>query len=1181
MPIRTRTHDPSPYFQTDEALKTPQENAQPVSIGSATRPVDWRRTQRQERTPLARPKSASNLGTPKKKAAPVVDDSDTFLAVFLPRPSVNLTRSSYTDFRPSDGKAAEDFKRPSSSRSNVSDKHRSKSAAELYKDGLAPDFEPIELVSVELLFNPISEPEQSPPRKSTAAENSSTVDSASIAPSSEIGLTEDRPTTPNTLRNRRSLSSRLSIWSSSQGPNSPSKRSLFGGKSKNNLDVPPPLPRSPSSAFDSRFDTTDASTTGDELLPPKPAFLRQSSSRKSISASSRGGSDVGDDTLDQTTPRGSTSGKRPRIPKQATKGPESIRSQATSPVPSKHPHGAPAVTSSSFKPKMTTILSRFSSRQMGDHKCRRGYPIAVFAGAQSMDVGSITNQQVEGSYSLFFGSGHPQNLQELMSQSELKPSHLQNPKPLSTAATARRAELIATTRALQAIHDLYQGKACAHVCMDSAYVAKAWGSWIPKWEEEGWPGDEHVKRRKDSGYRGSGSVSEVEEPVKRSSKRLADEDLLRQLAAIRRLYARAERKGTGAAHLYLIDKNVNPAHKTARQMLDNAKVVVASSPTQSSFSGSRRDSMTASRASMSYDGSALAVPGRRRQRSMISSTGSKRHSKRGSVDLESEAGTIDRERERTRHGRHRSGSMLKPAPPLQEETPSEVGAPSAAADEGTVLLERKASVKSAASAVTAMDEEEARSPVVAPAAPAAAPAASTTVQDPAVVAADKEHVSEDEKPDGILAAAAASAGAFLAGVTGYTAATKNSSSPASEKEEADAVVPDEPAVVPDEPKVAGLAPALNVATVDPVAAEEGELTAVDKDAESSPKLSSKVPVVVPLSGKSTKRNSKPIRAATTKEKTAPLAAEAAPIDRSKSVSKVQASKDPSSPSKGGRLINYSKREKKEPSNGVIARDSVAPIAVPVTRANKDDEAGTVLTDSGAPLASVVEDQPLETVPTRSIITDATSSAAASKPAFAKAAKDGDVEVVSPIKKRSSMPAVRQSVDGAGAPSIRSTSSKNRRFRTLSFLGGRKVARGEDGAGLAPEEEEWAVEAERKANRRRSFLFNKGNKKADAAAAPPLPEHFREKIALESGTVSPVEEVARPQSRSKRATRAPVAGETSAFDEDDDDDRAVPTSNTRSSFLSRGPKKEKAPKPPKEPKEPFSFKKKMSHLMTME
>ncbi|MHC4048289.1 hypothetical protein, partial [Bradyrhizobium sp. 23AC] len=76
---------------------------------------------------------------------------------------------------------------------------------------------------------------------------------------------------------------------------------------------------------------------------------------------------------------------------------------------------------------------------------------------------------------------------------------------------------IATTRALQAIHDLYQGKACAHVCMDSPYVAKAWGSWIPNWEENGWPGDEHIRTKKDSVYQGSGdqSVSD-EQPRKRS-----------------------------------------------------------------------------------------------------------------------------------------------------------------------------------------------------------------------------------------------------------------------------------------------------------------------------------------------------------------------------------------------------------------------------------------------------------------------------------------------------------------------------------------------------------------------------------------------------------------------------------------------------------------------------------------
>lgn len=138
---------------------------------------------------------------------------------------------------------------------------------------------------------------------------------------------------------------------------------------------------------------------------------------------------------------------------------------------------------------MRRVMKQFSGHHMQDHRCN-GYPIAVFVGATAIDTGSIIQPHVSGAVSLYFGPGHPKNMASLLPEEDRTPAHIPNPKAPTPASLSRRAELRAAITALHTIYELYRGRACAHVCIDSAYVAKAWGTWIPAWELKGWPGED-------------------------------------------------------------------------------------------------------------------------------------------------------------------------------------------------------------------------------------------------------------------------------------------------------------------------------------------------------------------------------------------------------------------------------------------------------------------------------------------------------------------------------------------------------------------------------------------------------------------------------------------------------------------------------------------------------------------
>lgn len=138
---------------------------------------------------------------------------------------------------------------------------------------------------------------------------------------------------------------------------------------------------------------------------------------------------------------------------------------------------------------MRRVMKQFSGHNLQDHRCG-GYPIAVFVGATAIDTGSIIQPHVSGAVSLYFGPGHPKNMASLLPEEDRTPSHLLNPKAPTPSSLSRRAELRSAITALHTIYELYRGRACAHVCIDSAYVAKAWGTWIPTWELRGWPGED-------------------------------------------------------------------------------------------------------------------------------------------------------------------------------------------------------------------------------------------------------------------------------------------------------------------------------------------------------------------------------------------------------------------------------------------------------------------------------------------------------------------------------------------------------------------------------------------------------------------------------------------------------------------------------------------------------------------
>lgn len=278
--IRTTTN----FFDNrkEDAAALPQ--IAPVSIGSASRPVHWSRAIKHIRRLTERPADPFD----RNKQQPVVDGSESFLGVLLPRPFVNVTRSSFSDFSTRDAKATQDFQRPVNPESQRSQSKASRRPSDPFNYRLAPDFGPIELVSVAILF---SESEQDQSKESSgpidlshhpddtgasvisATEANSTVTGSSFILAPPSPLRAPRKSKSNFFPQ---LSSRLSFRSVSDATPLAQQSRLFPL-----LASPLVSPASPLSPSNNADDLTF------ELAPPQPFFLRESHSSSLSLGSSR------------------------------------------------------------------------------------------------------------------------------------------------------------------------------------------------------------------------------------------------------------------------------------------------------------------------------------------------------------------------------------------------------------------------------------------------------------------------------------------------------------------------------------------------------------------------------------------------------------------------------------------------------------------------------------------------------------------------------------------------------------------------------------------------------------------------------------------------------------------------------------------------------------------------------
>ncbi|WFD25808.1 hypothetical protein MNAN1_000774 [Malassezia nana] len=230
----------------------------------------------------------------------------------------------------------------------------------------------------------------------------------------------------------------------------------------------------------------------------------------------------------------------------------------------------------------SAVFQQFSGPYMTDHECVGSVQALFVASATDPSGSSIA-------YGIYGGPFSMLNAAQVLRGEDRAPSHMARRTPLHTAALVRRAELRGVIVALRQLSHIRQGRLCAHVCVSSAYVAKAWGTWIPQWEAHGWPGEEtearlraqespfpetprrgRYQRYMDSpGQRSSGtSATDSSASTRRSTRRLVDEDLLRELAALRAELARLDTQGRARVYLYQIGSQHNPALIEAMHCVD-------------------------------------------------------------------------------------------------------------------------------------------------------------------------------------------------------------------------------------------------------------------------------------------------------------------------------------------------------------------------------------------------------------------------------------------------------------------------------------------------------------------------------------------------------------------------------------------------------------------------------------
>ena len=223
-----------------------------------------------------------------------------------------------------------------------------------------------------------------------------------------------------------------------------------------------------------------------------------------------------------------------------------------------------------------SVYAYFASRHLSDHACTR--PVQPFFVGADADANGTS-----AAYALYAGPNSFHNSAQFIGEADSMPAHMTRRTPLGSAALCRRAELRGIITALGMLMQSPHRPTCAHLCVSSAYVAKAWGVWIPRWEAHGWPGevvDNRAQRSKnrwtrrmqlmsldtsssDSYSRKSDSPDNGSPTFRRTHRRLVDEDLLRELAALRTRLADMDARGGLSVYLYQIERKDNPADALA------------------------------------------------------------------------------------------------------------------------------------------------------------------------------------------------------------------------------------------------------------------------------------------------------------------------------------------------------------------------------------------------------------------------------------------------------------------------------------------------------------------------------------------------------------------------------------------------------------------------------------------
>lgn len=238
------------------------------------------------------------------------------------------------------------------------------------------------------------------------------------------------------------------------------------------------------------------------------------------------------------------------------------------------------------EPRLSTMMHRvmaqFSYPIVDDHQCAgRVQCICMSSSVRQQSVSGGSSPQLRAAYGLYFGQEDKSNFAAALSQREYAPGFLQRRRPPSAVALLRRAELWGTLSVLSYAINVLPPLSCAHVCIDSTYIAKAWSVWIPQWENNGWPseGDAGSRASLAAGRRlpdtdSASAFSAMDDSMSVSStgmkrgRRLINEDLLRELARLHHRCAELELRGDICVHLYLIDRAHNPAEQMARGLAE-------------------------------------------------------------------------------------------------------------------------------------------------------------------------------------------------------------------------------------------------------------------------------------------------------------------------------------------------------------------------------------------------------------------------------------------------------------------------------------------------------------------------------------------------------------------------------------------------------------------------------------